>query len=279
MADRVLQGLVEMTNEEYHQAEGVSNTHLTTIGVASPRHYWARYLDPQRKIEAPTPAKILGAAIHHTMLEPDSFDRIHAVMPEGLDRRTTAGKAAWAKFETDNLGKTYVKHEERSLCLAMAKALRDHPVAGPLFQDGKPEQTFFAIDPETGALIKCRTDWLTNGGMMVDLKSTENASPSAFGKSVANFRYYVQSPWYKDVLHTLYGEHNPFVFVAIEKDFPHAIGVYYLDPLDEEFGRQIARRDLNRILSCKASNTWPDYGATEAMPIKLPVWVKTQEVR
>lgn len=38
----------------------------------SPLHYWARHIDPERKIES-TPAQRVGTALHCAILEPDEF--------------------------------------------------------------------------------------------------------------------------------------------------------------------------------------------------------------
>lgn len=274
MAEQELQGLVVMDNEPYHQAAGISKSHLDEV-ARSPRHYWNRYLNPNYRRPEPTEAMRLGSAIHAAMLEPDVFAKQYCMRPPGIDLRTTIGKQRFAAFEAENLGKDILKEDDHRLCMDLAKALRDHPVAGPLFSDGKSEQCYFATDPETGALVKCKPDWQIDNGMMVDLKSTTDASPSTFSRDVAKYRYFVQSPWYKDVHKILYGELPPFVFVAIEKEEPYAIGVYYLDATDEQFGRNIARRDLARILECKAANAWPDFGTIEAMPVKMPAWIRS----
>lgn len=265
-------GFVEMTNDEYHAGPGISKSHLDKI-AKSPRHYWEAYINPERERQEPTAAMILGTAIHTAVLEPDTWASRYAQAPEDINRRTKEGKERWAAFENENAGKVILDAEDWQAVLRVRDAVHTHPVAGPLLRGGVSEQTVYATCPETGDLIKCRCDYLLDErGMIVDLKSTEDASPAGFGKSVANFRYHLQPPWYQDVFRQAFGEAPPFwVFVAVEKSRPHAIGVYYVDPDMVASARSEARALHRRIVACREAGVWPDYGA-EAQPLTLPRW-------
>lgn len=269
---RSYMGLVECSNEEYHSAPGISKSHLDTIAGKSPLHYWHRYLNPDRQPEEPTPALILGTAVHSIVLEPDLF-AVGYVPNPGIDRRSNAGKAEYAAFQAEHKGKIILSDEDYQTCLHIRDAVHRHPLAKGLLTGGKAEQSFFALDPDTGELIKCRYDYLHDGGgMAVDVKSTEDASPAGFGKSAANFRYFLQPPWYFDVLDILYGETpKHWAFLAFEKKPPYAIGVYYATEDLMALGREVARRDFMRIVECKKAGTWEDYGV-EPLPLELPRW-------
>ena len=263
-------GLVECTNDQYHSGPGVSKSHLDTIAGASPRHYWHKYINPDRVREEPTPAMVLGSAIHSAILEPDLFPLEYVADP-GINRRTNAGKAEYEAFVAENAGKIVLNDEQMQTCLAVRDAVHLHPVAAGLLQGGDAEQSFYAIDPETGELIKCRTDYLA-GDLIVDVKSTEDASPDGFGKSAANFRYPMQVAWYRHVMNAAFGEHpQHWVFLAVEKKPPYAIGLYFAEPDMVQRALLACRRDLMRIVNCKRTGQWPDYGA-EALPLNLPAW-------
>lgn len=275
---RSYMGLVDCTNEEYHEGPGVSKSHLDVIAGKSPRHYWARYLDPNRQPEEPTPAKILGTAIHSILLEPDLFAKAYVPNP-GIERRSNAGKAEWAAFQQENAGKVIVTDDQYQACLAVRDAVYFDPLAGKLLRaPGKAEQSFWAIEPDSGELIKCRYDYLHEGGSTaVDVKSTEDASPAGFGKSVWNYRYFLQPPWYYDVLDILYGEvPQAWAFLAVEKEPPYVCGVYYATPEQIQLGRDIARRDLMRILEHRRSGEWPGYTADGPLPVEFPGWAKSR---
>lgn len=281
-------GLVDETNDEYHGSVGsVSKSHLDVIAAGSPRHYWHKYLNPNRETEEPTPALILGQAIHSAILEPHLFTSEFAAVPEDAPKRPTSTQLKaknpsletteaiqwWAEFNKAAEGKTVLTADNFRICMDIRDAVHSHPVASGLICDGKAEQSVYAVDGETGETVKCRIDYLT-ADMIIDLKSTEDASPAAFGKSAAKYRYPVQQAWYQDVLDSAFGEHPPYwIFLAVEKTPPYAIGIYYLEPEDVTRGRIAARRDLLTIASCRRANAWPDYG-TDARPLPIPGWAK-----
>lgn len=290
-AVRSYMGLVECSNAEYHSAPGISKSHLDVIAGKSPKHYWHRYLNPDRDPEQPTPAKILGTAIHAIILEPDLFTSGYVANP-GIERRSNAGKAEYAAFVAEHKGKIILEDEGYQACLRIRDAVHKHPLAAGLLRaPGKSEQSFWALDPDTGELIKCRYDRLQDGGgVALDVKSTEDASPAGFGKSVWNYRYFLQPPWYFDVLDILYGETpKHWAFLAFEKDPPYAIGVYYATPEQMELGREFARRDFLRIVGLKRKHAeaikagderalagiWHDYGV-EPLPVEFPTWAKAR---
>lgn len=265
-------GLVEQSNDAYHGGPGISYSHLKLISGASPRHYWYKYLNPNREPEEQTPAKLLGSAIHSIILEPDLFTTQYVADP-GINKRTNAGKEEWAQFVAENAGKGILTDDQMQTCLAVRDAVWSHPVAAGLLRQGSSEQSFYAIDSETGELIKCRTDHL-DGDLIVDVKSTDDASPNGFGKSAANFGYPGQVAWYHDVFDAAFGEHpQHWVFMAVEKDPPYAIGLYFPDAADVARARMANRRDFMRIVEHKRADHWPDY-AERALPLSLPMWWK-----
>ena len=266
-------GLVECSNDAYHGGPGTSKSALDAIANASPLHFWYKYVNPERVRAEPTPAMVMGSAVHSAVLEPDLFPLEYVQAPTGINKRTNAGKAEFAAFEAANKGKTVLDVEDFATCLAVRDAVHRHPVAAGLLTGGKAEQSFFAIDPETGELIKCRTDYMA-GDMIIDLKTTKDASPSEFAKSVANFRYDVQQAWYNHVLECAFGEHpETWAFLAVETSPPYAIGIYYLDPFDVMRAKTSALKDLARIVAHKKSGEWPDYGHS-VQQLTLPGWVK-----
>lgn len=284
-----------MTNDAYQAADARSKSELDLIAPpSSPLHYYAKRIDPKREPEKRTEALILGDAIHKAILEPDLVSQHFVAVPDDAPRRPSITQVNaknpspesrgsinyWRDFEAENVGKFILKPAEMKTVLACRDAVHRHPVARGLFVGGEAEQSYFAIDPETGEPIKCRLDYslLEAEAMIVDLKTTEDASEFAFGHSARKYRYDGQAVWYPDVLAAAYGQPvaETFVFVAVEKDPPHAIGIYYYD---YELGilgarrsgkevRAELRRDLKTIIKCREENFWPDYGV-EVKPLSV----------
>lgn len=260
---------------DYHRHSAVSKSHLDQV-ARSPLHYWARYLDPNRVEQEPTPAMAIGSAVHTHILELDQWDSRYVTAPEGIDRRTKAGKEAWAAFEAEAASRTVISKPDAELVQRMGQAVYAHPAAAFLLQrPGQAEQTYLWTDEATGLECKCRPDWMTNDGqLIVDLKTTEDASPAGFRKSVANFRYHVQAAWYLDGIERATGcRPEQFIFVVVEKRAPHCCAVYAASAEMVAAGALTAEADLARLALCKESGEWPGY-SNQIEVIDLPPWMR-----
>jgi exodeoxyribonuclease VIII len=272
--DRPLHGLIEISNEDYHAGPGISKSHLDVIAGSSPLHYWYKYLNPKRVLDEPTDDMKLGTAIHSAILEPDLFTSNYVVSP-AFNKRTKDGKAMFAQFCEENPGKQILLPDDYQTCLAIRDRVHTHPLVSGLMTGGKTEQSFYTTDPGTGELIKCRFDFLhDSGAYALDVKSARDASPTEFGRAVANFRYDIAVPWYFDILDLLYGEvPQHWMWICFEKTEPYAIGVYFAKSEDIARARETAHRDFMKIVSCKQANHWPDW-SDEPLPLDMPTWVK-----
>ena len=264
-----------MENAEYHRHTAVSKSHLDLV-ARSPLHYWARYVDPNRVEPEPTPAMLMGTAVHTHVLELDAWDSRYVAAPESIDRRTKAGKEAWAAFEAEAAGRTVISRADADLVMAIGRAVHGHPAAAALLSwKGQAETTHMWIDQATGLECKCRPDWLLNdGSIVVDLKTTEDASPAGFRKSIASWRYHVQAAWYLHGLEQATGKcPDQFIFICVEKKPPHAVAVYAADAEMVAAGAEAAARDLDVLATCKQANAWPSY-SEQIEVISLPGWMR-----
>jgi exodeoxyribonuclease VIII len=267
-------GLVDQTNDEYHDGPGISKSHLDAIASKSPMHYWHKYINPDREPRETTAAMNMGTAVHTAILEPDLLGSTIVQAPE-VNKRTNAGKAEFEAFCNANKDKVIITASEYEAVQQIRDAVHRHPVASSLLMGGRSEQSVYAIDKETGELIKCRIDFLHNSGAYtLDVKTTDDSGPNGFGKSCANYRYPVQTAWYNRVMDTAFGEHpEQWIFLAVEKEPPYAIGIYVADYIDTARAAIAAQRDFERIIKHRRSGHWPDYGA-EPLPLVLPSWAK-----
>ncbi len=254
-----------LSNAAYHQHPAVSKSQLDLVHKSG-RHFWARYVDPNRVKVAPTPAMELGSGFHAMVLEPDVYENDFVVAPK-IDKRTTAGKAEWKAWQASAKGKTLLTDEQVDLLRLMTESVMSHPAASAILRlEGEAEQTYMWTDDATGQECKCRPDWHVDG-MVVDLKTTIDASPEGFAKSVNNFRYHVQSNWY------LRGtpDASQFVFIAVEKTPPFAVAVYVASPEMVAAGGRAADQDLARLAECRRENNWPSY-SDQIETLNLPRW-------
>jgi len=249
-----------ISNADYHADPAISASHLKTV-MQSPYHYWSRYLDPSRTPTIATSAMKLGSLTHCAVLEPDELSKRYGITP---DRRSNAGKALAAEMEATGI--EAVTAQEMEQALAMADAVRSNSTAALLLSNGAAEQSFWWDDIATGMRCKCRPDWF-DGATIVDLKTCQDASPAGFAKAVANFGYQIQAAHY--LAGTLA---TRFIFVAVEKTAPYAIGVYELDTEALVHGSIDRHNALQRIQDCRAINEWPGYTDGGIQTLQLPGW-------
>lgn len=205
-------------------------------------------------------------------------------------------QAEWLK---NNGQRTVLTSDQWDQLHRMRDAVMAHPAASKLLSvPGWAELSVYWNDKKTGELCRCRPDYWRQDGVLVDLKTTEDASADEFARSIANWRYHVQHPYYQDgVTHALqqagdenlravFGDNIPpapkaFVFLAVEKSAcvvngqAKGVAVYVLDGDSVELGRVLYKRDLATYAQCNASGTWPGYG-DRIQKLKVPAFEFTR---
>ena len=158
----------------------------------------------------------------------------------------------------------------------MSVSLLQHDAARKALFDnaGKNEQSFF-FQLNSGLKLKCRADRILSNGIIVDLKTTADASVSAFSKSCANFGYHIQAAFYVKVIELVTGvEPKGFAFVAVEKEPPYAVQVFKASDAMIRYGMEKVNEllnDLRLLHEIPGEGPWPSYSA-KAVELDLPVW-------
>jgi len=136
--------------------------------------------------------------------------------------------------------------------------------------DGRAEQSIKWRCVETGAICKSRLDWIIPGAI-VDLKTTADASPTAFARSVASYRYHVQDAFYSQAAASAGLDSEHVVFVCVESSPPYSVALYQLDDAARTEGRRLYLRDLETYMRCMERDEWPAY-PTDIQTLSLPAW-------
>ena len=254
-----------VSNQDYHSSPGISKSGLDLINK-SPAHY--QFATPRK----PSAAMHIGTAVHTAILEPELFKRDYMLLENIDDKRKSEYKEAVKQFGKENV----LIKQEASMIKGIQESINANPAASNLLnQEGYAELSFFATD-ENGILLKCRFDFLTESGLAIDLKTTQDASPYGFSKSTNEYRYHVQHAFYNHVYMLVTG--NPllsFVFLATEKESPFFNKPYTLTRESLEIGNYYMRKNLSAYTESAKTGHWPmpDNNLEE---LDLPSWAINQ---
>lgn len=262
-------GIYQMTNEDYQADPALSKGGLVEFS-RSPAHYQA-FTSEKRE---PTPAMLFGSQFHCAALEPDLFKKRYVVQPN-VDRRTKAGKDEWTAFEQsvkDN-GQMVITQDNLDLCYWMCDSLFSSEIAKSLLSGGQTEQSIFWQHPKWQFTCKCRPDCLNKEHhIVVDLKTTTDASHDAFSRAVVNYRYHWQSAWYLDGIQEIVSpDYHEFIFIVIEKSPPFAVQIYRISHHDIYLAQEQIKPLLSRYAECLAADRWPGPPDRIQM-LELPQW-------
>lgn len=261
------EGLHEnIPSETYHALEAASASRLKTLKRSAAHLRWS--LDNPEQ----TPAMAFGEAVHCLTLQQKVFFETYMEPPE-CDRRTKEGKALWQAFCELSVGKKIIKTEDTNLAAAMAQAVTRHPTAGQLLASPGPvEVSGVWRDGKSGQLCKLRADKLApEFSTIVDLKTTDDASPDGFERSILKYGYARQAAFYLHGMAQLGQAFEHFCFVCVESSPPHAVAVYRLDDEAIQVGWAECQELLERYAECVRTGRWPAY-EERVQTISLPSW-------
>lgn len=197
--------------QQYRQFEGLSKHELDKFSIAPSYYEWSlsQEFKPSKSME-------IGTLVHSLVLE----DRVDYAVGPTVDRRTTAGKAEWAEFCANNIGKTIITKDEESTILGCQEACR--PFIKQFFYDKENDVECSMFWEREGVACKGRPDIIGhfNGDYcIIDLKTTNDIL--SFDRSFWNFRYHIQAAWYRRGLEIITQKNVEFYFLVVDTNAPH----------------------------------------------------------
>lgn len=255
-----------MTEAEYRAHPGVNKSTLWEMRK-SPAHYKYALEHPTED----TPALKFGRAIHMAILQPDEFNA-HYVLAPNVDRRTKAGRELYDQFVQTHNGQELISQDDYNDILGICGSVWNDPAASKLLTECECETPLFWTDEATGIDCKCRLDAHKErvlDGIVIDLKSCNDASTATFLKDAIRYGYDVQAAHYLRGYRATYGIPAAWYFIAFEKKPPYAVNVIKAGDafLDRGMWQLIGLMD--KLKECRETDNWPGYGVSELV---LPEW-------
>ena len=200
----------------------------------------------QNKVFETTDAKELGSLIHTLILEPDEFDDRYFCLDDDeicMDLIATGSKSPrstkiykeWKAGELIKAGeKIMIPPEVLKVATTAALKAQDLPIIQAItlreefIEWEYNEIAFRGYVDGAGTTLPLELQEFEGQGFILDVKTTRDASPRAFGRDVFNMDYHLQAALYCDANKTLRfaGPDPKFFLLAIETKEPFNCQLY-----------------------------------------------------
>lgn len=254
---------------EYHAPRDELSSTGAKLILESPKKFKYQILDGHRVYKA---GFDLGTVVHTKVLGvgADFIEYPEEHLTAGGNVSTKSATVAWEEAMRA-AGAVILTPRQAEQANGMAEAVLAEPESRRLFErEGHSEVSIF--DEFLGVKRRGRFDYMpTDGGFVVDLKTTVDASGAGFRRSVEGFGYHVQYGHYIDILERITGEKRDMIFVAVEKEPPYDVNVIRFDE-NEDFPRIAETKALDAVdiyRECMQTGAWPGHlrnGITKIKP-------------
>jgi hypothetical protein len=276
-------GIYDMPATVYHQdpcpEPSLSSSIAKLLCLSSPVHAWHAHprLNPTA-VHDDAEHFDIGTAAHALLLEGVS----NIAVVDAKDWRTNAAKdardAARAAGRTPLLAKVW--GDVQAMVGALREQLDLHRDGGAgMFQLGEPERTLVWREGDTWC--RARLDWLRPAAgprgewAIDDYKTTPNANPDTWTRSLFSNGFDLQVAWYLRGLKVLTGYEGTFRFAVQETTAPYAASVVALGPDALTLAEKKRLYALEVWGECRARREWIGYPQRTCYAA-LPAWEESR---
>jgi len=228
----------DIPHEEYLSWPFMSQSTIKKIDESIPE-YLAEFMGSD--------ATRLGDAFHSAILTPEDGRTI--IEPPG-NKKLNAFRELLEMFHRANSSKTIITTDQKETLALMIKSFNSHPMAVEMLTAATDIEVCAFVEFE-GIKFKCRADVLTDLGV-VDIKSTRDASPRWFWRSVRDLGYDVQAFLYRDAF-----DAERFFIIATENNGHHITQCYEISDKTFKYGRERLMRCIDKYKMWEASEDKP----------------------
>jgi len=278
---------LQKTTGDYYAELAISASGMKRL-KKSPAHY--KYGEEVKETEA----MAFGSAYHCLILEPKRFEKEYYVFDDTVvcgaliakgakSPRATNDYKTWKEGELNMAdGKILIDKADHDHLKAMRDRLFSHPYAKMLLTNGEAEVGYAGvINTKSGDIeVKLKPDYIKAGKhIVVDLKTTGDASIDGFSRSAADNDYHIQAAFYADMIEMMAGDNMSwtFIFIAQEKTKPYAFNLFEASAQFMSQGRYEYEMLLQLYKFCLDNNQWPGYqvfcpNRFGLLQLELPKW-------
>lgn len=223
--------------------------------------------------EKETFSMILGELLHCLVLEPEEVVNRYIGMPN-IDRRTKEGKAAYAEFMASADGKTVIDQKTFDIAGYMASNIIDQQIAKSALKGCLIERSIVWHDDESGLDFKCRPDaYNPENGVVVDLKTTKDASYRAMQGSSARYGYFLQAAMIREALQFYNMPFSKYLLICVENSEPYVYRPLIIGDAALDSGLAEFNYLKKKLATCLHEETFEHYPLAELL---YPSWAELE---
>lgn len=212
----------DMPMSEYKTIPGLNKSSMSLI-----KKNLFLYHNSLKKIEKKiSRALAIGTALDLRLFEPEEYKQNIKIHPLKTPR----------VYQVEDRIIYYIHPDDRKMIETMYTSLTTHPLTSKILASGRSQVTLLWNDHESGISCKARPDFICEDlSLIVDLKTTRDASYDHFKFDAKKFKYHWQGAFYQAGYLQLTGKLFNFIFMCIETQSPYAkeqISVYQLPQIE-----------------------------------------------
>jgi len=153
-------------------------------------------------------------------------------------------------------------------------AIRANAAAAELVDTCAEHEASVRWTDAAGNKLRCKFDMVTDGGVVVDLKSTREADIQAdWWKAVLKYRYHLSEAWYRRGAIAAGLEPRPLQYIVLSTEPPHDCQVVTLPEALAEEGARLMDRALSELRLREDLDWWmPDHHG-EVIELSFPAHI------
>jgi hypothetical protein len=271
----------DISNDEYHARPEYSSSQLKDL-LRSAAHFYSFNIAKEHEKESKKHLDS-GTLAHCLFLEPHMFESEFVIGPK-FDRRTKAGKEEAAAWESANTGKIIIDQDQLDGAKRIAENLKLLSMYGVMQNNpGMAEASIFFTDPIYDLQLRVRPDYHIipcerfPNGLIIDVKTANDARPMAFSKACGNFAYDLSAAMYREGFQQYYQtEDKPdFIYMVAENDAPFVAKQYKAADLFLSTGEARYHKAKELLAESQLMNEWQGY-SIDLEEIFLPSYLTKQ---
>lgn len=243
-AHPIAPGSYELDIDEYLGEQGyISSSGLKRV-LESPealQRYLLRQHDSSPRLD-------FGTAVHCALLEPERFEREYVALPvEHVDL---------FHAEDIHLIRQARKHPLRFITQRQMEALhgiREQvarlPEISSLLAEGVAERSLFWRDPVTEVRCKIRPDLLVLPHLILELKTTFDASLAVFQRTLQMQRYHLSAAMYLEGVRHWTGSVPNYVYLVASRHPPYRVETFVPGAEILQEGERLFRKALLKVIA------------------------------